>query len=209
MKVNQLHINISKCAHMYFRPNLTNNERNACARSNVYITSCILSLNGKKFKKVDKIKFLGVIIDDQLSWNDQIEHVENKLLSTIALIKRIKKFIPPSQYMKIYHSLFGISCWGGSYKSKLQKIFCLQKRCIRILFGRTYSFDHHEFYYSCARTKTYTEHMAQKDFNLEHTKPLFVKNNLLTIHNLYIMRSLNELLKIVKFHSPISLFTFF
>ena len=30
---------------------------------------------------------------------------------------------------------------------------------------------------------------AQKDFNLEHTKPLFVKNNLLTIHNLYIMNS--------------------
>ena len=86
---------------------------------------------------------------------------------------------------------------------------CLQKRCIRILFGRTYSFDHHEFYYSCARTKTYTEHMAQKDFNLEHTKPLFVKNNLLTLHNLYIIRSLNELLKIVKFQSPISLFTFF
>ena len=118
-------------------------------------------------------------------------YVENKLLSTIAIIKRIKKCIPPSQYMKIYHSLFeshltyGISCWGGSYKSKFQKIFCLQKRCIRILCGRTYSFDHHEFYYSCARTKTYTEHMAQKDFNLEHTKPLFVKNYSLTIHNLY------------------------
>ena len=172
MKVNQLHINLSKCAHMYFRPNLNINERNACARSNVYNASCILSLNGKKVKKVDKIKFLGVIIDDQLSWNDQIEHVENKLLSTIALIKRIKKIIPPSQYMKIYHSLFeshltyGISCWGGSYKSKLQKIFCLQKRCIRILFGRTYSFDHHEFYYSCARTKTYTEHMPRKTFIL-------------------------------------------
>ena len=94
MKVNLLHINRSKCAHMYFRPNLNNNERNTCARSNVYNTSCILSLNGKKVKKVDEIKFLGVIIDDQLSWDDQIEHVENKLLSTIALKKRIKFFIP-------------------------------------------------------------------------------------------------------------------
>ena len=37
MKVNQLHINLSKCAHMYFRPNLNNNERNACAGSNVYM----------------------------------------------------------------------------------------------------------------------------------------------------------------------------
>ena len=86
----------------------------------------------------------------------------------------------------------------GSYKSKLQK------RCLRILFGRTYSFDHHEFYYFCTCTKKYTEHMAQKDFNLEHAKLLLVKNNLLTIHNLYII-----LFKIVKFHSSISLFTFF
>ena len=31
---------------------------------------------------------------------------------------------------------------------------------------------------------------------------------IITIHNLYVIRSLNELLKIVKFHSPISLFTF-
>ena len=150
-----------------------------------------------------------------MSWKDQIEHVENKLLSTIALIKRLKKFVPPSQYLKIYHSLFeshltyGISCWGGSYKSKLQKIFCIQKRCVRILFGETYSFDHPEYYYSCARTKTYTEHMAKKDFTLEHTKPLFVKHGLLSIHNLYILRSLIELLKIVKLHSPISLHSFF
>ena len=47
---------------MYSRPNLNNNERNTCARSNVYNASCILSLNGKKVKKVDKIKFLGVIM---------------------------------------------------------------------------------------------------------------------------------------------------
>ena len=57
-------------------------------------------------KQVDKIKFLGVIIDDQLSWNDQIKYVENKLMSTIVFIKRIKKFIPSSHYFIIYHSLF-------------------------------------------------------------------------------------------------------
>ena len=55
-----------------------------------------LSVNGQKVKQVDKIKFLGVIIDDQLSWNDQIKYV---------LIKRIKKFIPSSHCFKIYHSL--------------------------------------------------------------------------------------------------------
>ena len=215
MKVNQLHINLNKCAFMHFRPNLNNDERTTCARCDVYDKTCTLSLNGQKVKKVDKIKFLGVIIDDQLSWNDQIENLENKLLTTIVLIKRLKKFVPPLQYLKIYHSLFeshlayGISCWGGSYTSKLNKIFSLQKRCIRILFGETYSFDHPEFYYTCARAKTFTEHMAPKNFALEHTKPLFIKHGLLTVKNLYISRSLVELMKIIKFHSPISMYEFF
>ena len=111
-----------------------------CARSQVYNKAYTLSVNGQKMRKVDKVKFLGVFIDDKLSWDYQIEHIENKLLSTIVLIKCIKKFIPRPHYMKIYHS----------YKSKLQRIFYLQKRCVRILFGEIYSFDHPEYYYTCA-----------------------------------------------------------
>ena len=36
MNANQLHINLSKCAHMYFKPNINNNERMSCARSQNY-----------------------------------------------------------------------------------------------------------------------------------------------------------------------------
>ena len=53
-----------------------------------------LSVNGQKVKKTDKVKFLGVIIDEKLTWDDQIKHLENKLLATIVLIKRVKKIIP-------------------------------------------------------------------------------------------------------------------
>ena len=62
--------------------------------------------------------------------------------------------------MKIYHSLFsshltyGITCWGGTYKSKLQRIFNLQKRCGRILSGEIYSFDHPEYYSTCSRARS-------------------------------------------------------
>ena len=117
MHANQLHIDLSKCAHMYFRTTFNYSERMKCARSECYAPTLTLSVNRQKVKQVDKIKFLGVIIDDQLSWNDQVKCVENKLMSTIVLIKRIKKFIPSSHYFKIYHSLFishltdGISCW--------------------------------------------------------------------------------------------------
>ena len=80
MNTNQLHINLSKCAHMYFKPNINNNERMSCARSQNYDINLKLSINGVKVKQVDRIRFLGVIIDDKLTWDAQIEHLENKLI---------------------------------------------------------------------------------------------------------------------------------
>ena len=209
MKTNQLHINLSKCAHMYFRPSLNSEQCMTCARSTPYSEKLTIAVdNGQKIKHVDKVKFLGVIIDKNLTWNDQTLGY----YSTIVLIKRIKKCIPASQYSKIYQSLFVshltyvISCWGGIFPSKLQKLFSIQKHCLRYLFGETLSFDHSEYYLSCARTKTYDEHVALKDYKLEHTKLLFNKNSLLTLQNLYIARTLGELFKILKLQSPISIY---
>ena len=102
MNANQLHINLSTCAHMYLKPNINNNERMSCATSQNYDINLKLSINGVKVKQVDRIRFLCVIIDDKFTWDAQIEHLENKLISTIVLIKRIKKFIPSSHYLKIY-----------------------------------------------------------------------------------------------------------
>ena len=76
LKLNQLHINLSKCAFMYFRPNLNIYDRMICARSQVYNKAYTLSVNGQKIRKVDKVKFLGVFIDDQLSWDYQIDKLK-------------------------------------------------------------------------------------------------------------------------------------
>ena len=106
---------------------------------------------------------------------------------------------------KLTDLTYGISCWGATSPSKLQKLFNIQKRCMRILFGEIISFDDPGFYETCARTRTYTEHKAAKDFTLEHTKPLFNKHDLLTLQNLYVQHTLCQLFKVLKYHSPISM----
>ena len=210
MLKNQLHINMSKSVYMHFRPNLNRTERLTCARTREYGTENVLKISNHKLKKVDKVKFLGVIIDDKLSWEPQIEHLTEKLNSGIIIIKRIKKFIPESEYMKIYNALFKshlsycISCWGGISSYKLQTIFAIQKRCIRLLFGKEFSFDHAGYYETCARVRTYEEHMAPKNYCLEHTKPIFNEHNILTLHNLYTFHTFIDLFKIIKCHTPIS-----
>ena len=55
------------------------------------------------------MKFLGVVIDDRLSWEPQIKQLKGKLLSSIVVIKRIRKFIPKDDYLKIYNALFKLS----------------------------------------------------------------------------------------------------
>ena len=212
---NQLHINLTKCSYMHFRPQHSIKERLTCARTREYGTEPVLKIRDKKLKKVDRVKFLGVIIDDKLNWDAQIDHLVTKLNSSIVVIKRIKKFIPESEYTKLYNALFKshmtycISCWGGISSNKLQKVFYIQKRCIRLLFGKEYSFDHAGFYETCARTRTYEENMTPKNYCLEHTKPLFNEYKILNVQNLYALHTFVELFKITKYHTPISIFNLF
>ena len=148
-------------------------------------------INGQKIPQVHSTKFLGVIIDDRLSWEDHVTHLENKLKSSLLVIKRIMKYVPKSQYMNIYNSIFlshlthGMSAWGRIPHYKLGKLFTVQKSCTRLLFGKNFSFEHVGYYKTCARTRTYQEHISPYDFSLEHTRLLLTEHKLLTVHNLY------------------------
>ena len=208
MYSNQLHINLTKSVFIHFRPHLNSTERQTCARARVEKS---LKLANHRLKRVTEVKFLGVIIDENISWEPQINHLKKKLMSSIIVIKRIKQFIPKNEYLKIYNSLFKshisycISCWGGISQNRLKSLFSIQKRCVRLLFGKELSFDHAEYYQTCARTRTYTQHKTEKNFQLEHTKPILNEMNLLSLHHLYIYHTFIDTFKLLKYRIPMSL----
>ena len=170
MSINLLHINLDKSAYMYFRPNYNAKERLASARTRPYGSDRTLRISGHNLKKVDKVRFLGIIIDDKLTWEPHLEHLVKKLNLSIMMLKRITKFIPKSEYMKLYDALFKshlsycISSWGGVSEYKLQNVFSAQKRCVtaRFLFGKKLSFDHAGYFETCARVRSYRERMSPK-----------------------------------------------
>ena len=79
-----------------------------------------LFIRAVKIKKVDKVRFLGIIIDDKFSWEAHLQYLEANLLSAITIIKRIIKCVPKTLHKQLYFSLFqsyltyGISVWGMS-----------------------------------------------------------------------------------------------
>ena len=208
MICNQLHINLSKSVYMHFRPT----RWSSAARVRPYGSEFCLKLGNTPLNRVDKVKFLGVIIDDELSWEPQIQYVKEKLHASINIIKRIYKFIPKDEHINLYNSLFKshlsycLSSWGGAPAHKLDTLFAVQKRCVRLLFGKRFTFDHLGFYETCARIRTYQEHTSKRDYSLEHTKAIFNENKILSLQNLYSYHSTLEVLRIMKFRQPISLF---
>ena len=85
MNSNQLHINLTKSVFIHFRPHRNSTARQTCARAKVEKS---LKLANHRLKRVTEVKLLGVIIDENISWEPQINHLKKKLISSIIVIKR-------------------------------------------------------------------------------------------------------------------------
>src|SRR6218665_1848109 len=98
-------------------------------------------LNNIAIKRVSNVKFLGVIIDEHLTWKSRINLVKNKAAKMIGIIKRLKFTFPLSALRILYNAFvlpclnYGIILWGGGYKTPLQPIHLLQKKAVRLITG--------------------------------------------------------------------------
>ena len=214
MKCNLLHINMSKCCYIHFQPISDSDE--TCARVRPYATendtSRAIFINGVKISKVSSTKFLGVVIDEKLNWGPHIEYLRKKLRSITGALCRIRKSVPADLYLKIYNALFeshlsyGISVWGASVKDKANdKLFIIQKHCIRILFGDLDAYLEKQS--TCARARPYKQQkLGARYFEKEHTKPIFNRLNILTVQALYKYHCISEIFKIIRFRCPYSLY---
>ena len=60
------------------------------------------------------MKYLGVLLDEHLHWNEQISQVKTKLNRAIGILSKLRYNANPSALKIIYHSLFGSYLLYGS-----------------------------------------------------------------------------------------------
>ena len=97
MRCNLLHINIKKCCYMHFTPK----QKDIVVDDNAI--NIVLGQN--KIKLVKEIKFLGVIIDDKLSWKPHTKYLNSKLKCEIGKLNMMKHVIPSELYKNVYLTL--------------------------------------------------------------------------------------------------------
>ena len=129
--LNKLSLNVKKTKYMLFH----NRQRN--------IDSVIPSLhiNNHFIDRVKDFNFLGITIDQHMSWDAHLNKISSKISRTIGILSRLKKFLPREILLMIYNALivphiqYGILCWGHKYN----RIWKLQKRALRFITRSKYN----------------------------------------------------------------------
>ena len=94
-------------------------------------------LASEEIEQVQHLKFLGVCIDEQLTWNNHITHLLFKLSSALFVLNRISKVCALSTRLTTYHSVFHshisycILLWGSTSEMNLLEVFKCQKKALR------------------------------------------------------------------------------
>ena len=75
-------------------------------------------IGGSRVENVDRAKYLGVIIDKNLNWEEHISNVRTKVSCAIGFLKYSRKFLPQNTLSKMSsgivkpHFRFCCSLWG-------------------------------------------------------------------------------------------------
>ena len=96
LKANKLSLNVKKTELVIFRSKKLKID-----------SSFKFKLNGKRLVPTKSVKYLGVLLDEHLHWNEQISQVKMKLNRAIGILSKLRYNANLSVLKIIYHSLFG------------------------------------------------------------------------------------------------------
>ena len=119
LTANKLSLNVSKSNMLMFKP------PNTTTSSNTKV-----SLNGTEIKQESVVKYLGIRIDNKLSWYDHISYVHTKISQGIGvIICKLRHLLPLNSLKSIYYSFvqsyltYGLVLWGLNNSSKKNKSY--------------------------------------------------------------------------------------
>ena len=153
LKLNKLSLNTQKAKLMLFH------------RKQKHIDEVSVIINGTKIERVASFNFLGIMLDENLSWKSHIEMVGNKISKVTGILYRLKNVFPESVLFVLYNSLivsyinYGLLLWGVHS----HRLDSLQKKALRFMTNSSY---------------------------LAHTTPLLIKHGLLNVGDMYKLKLL-------------------
>ena len=121
LRINRLTLNISKTNFIIFH---------AINKPKVPVT---ILINKIAIEETKYVKYLGILIDPQLSFKFHIDELSKKVSRSIGILFKLIHFVTIKILLNIYHAiiypliLYGITIWGSTCKTILNPFYILQK----------------------------------------------------------------------------------
>lgn len=99
-----------------------------------------LSFDGQKIERVREFKYLGLILDENLSFGKHVDHVKKQIRPFISLMWRNGKFIPVDKRKQLYfsyvqsHLMYMIAIYAECPKKKLKELQTVQNACLKAMY---------------------------------------------------------------------------
>ena len=130
LRRNKLSLNVTKCEYM-----LSGSKKQLGKISEIGD----LKVREGEVKRIRKTKYLGLTINETLSWNQQYKIVKGKVKGGLDSIRKLRQMLPQSKLFQVYQALvesqlrYGSIIWGHlSATTKLNKLQRLQDRAIAL-----------------------------------------------------------------------------
>lgn len=98
-----------------------------------------LKINNQSIVNSECVKFLGLDIDNNMTWNHHCNHICSKLSSILYQFRSLKNVLTTRQLVNLYYAQvdsrlrYGVCFWGDSSRSS--QVFIAQKKIIRCMAG--------------------------------------------------------------------------
>lgn len=128
---NGLNLNLKKCSFIIFGSRKKVKELRE--------RNLTVELAGINFKMEETVKYLGLILDNFLSWEDHIDYILRKVAYWIPLYYRIRwemreeSLIFLLKTIVIPQMFYGLKIFGGANKTKVKSLQTFMNKLIRIM----------------------------------------------------------------------------
>ena len=100
-----------------------------------------LTISGTNIERVKDLNFLGLVLNENVSWNSHIEFISTKVATCIRIMNRLKRFLQPHILKTLCftivqsHLNYSLLAWG--FNCRRTKL--LQNKVIRIITVTKYN----------------------------------------------------------------------
>ena len=100
-------------------------------------------------RRVKCVKYLGMIVDDKITWSQHVDYISSKITRNIGILKRIRHFISKESLLLLYHTLiepyfkYCSIFWGQCSEALRDKLQTLQNKAARAIAKVRYDEANH------------------------------------------------------------------